>query len=77
MIASASFASSPASFSAQFAFLLHHLADQRLVGVERPRGPADRRFEHRHMRSSLIAEASAWPESGETSILRMRARPRL
>ena len=49
--------------------LVHHLADQLLVGVERARHPADRRLEHRHVavlvdrRGERVAEQRRRPPS--------------
>ena len=72
MIASASLASSPASFSTQFAFLC---TISRISGSLASSARAVQRIAASSIgtwRSSLIAEASAWPSSGETSILRRR-----
>ena len=73
MIASASLASSPASFSTQLAFLC---TISRISGSLASSARAVQRIAASSIgtwRSSLIAEASAWPSSGETSVLRSRA----
>ncbi len=72
MIASASLASSPASLSTQLAFLC---TISRISGSLASSARAVQRIAASSIgtwRSSLIAEASAWPSSGETSILRSR-----
>ena len=72
MIASASLASSPASFSTQLARLW---TMSRISPSLASSARAVQRIAASSIgtcRSSLIAEASAWPSSGDTSILRMR-----
>ena len=76
MIASASLASSPASFSTQLAFLW---TISRISGSLASSARAIQRIAASSIgtwRSSLIAEASAWPSSGETSVLRSRVADR-
>ncbi len=72
MIASASLASSPASFNTQLAFLC---TMSRMSGSLASSARAIQRIAASSIgtwRSSLIAEASAWPRRGDTSALRSR-----